>query len=104
MQRRMVGTSPGVAGRRVYSSSAWGPVMSWQMGRPIVLWLGQPLYHSFPDPLADNPVLDIPTTLHEILGGRYVLKREIGRGGAATVYLAHDVRHERRRGTKTRDP
>jgi tRNA A-37 threonylcarbamoyl transferase component Bud32 len=41
------------------------------------------------------PVLDTPTTLHEILAGRYVLKREIGRGGAATVYLAHDIRHER---------
>jgi tRNA A-37 threonylcarbamoyl transferase component Bud32 len=40
-------------------------------------------------------VLDIPSTLHEILAGRYVLKREIGRGGAATVYLAHDIRHER---------
>jgi tRNA A-37 threonylcarbamoyl transferase component Bud32 len=40
-------------------------------------------------------VLDVPTSLHEILAGRYVLKREIGRGGAATVYLAHDIRHER---------
>ena len=40
-------------------------------------------------------MLDIPPTLHEILAGRYVLKRELGRGGAATVYLAHDVRHER---------
>jgi tRNA A-37 threonylcarbamoyl transferase component Bud32 len=40
-------------------------------------------------------VLKTPSTLHEILAGRYVLKREIGRGGAATVYLAHDVRHER---------
>ena len=38
---------------------------------------------------------DIPPILHQILAGRYVLKREIGRGGAATVYLAHDVRHER---------
>jgi tRNA A-37 threonylcarbamoyl transferase component Bud32 len=40
-------------------------------------------------------LLDIPSALHEILASRYVLKREIGRGGAATVYLAHDVRHER---------
>ena len=38
---------------------------------------------------------DIPASLQQILAGRYVLKREIGRGGAATVYLAHDVRHER---------
>src|SRR3954470_12292620 len=40
-------------------------------------------------------VLDISPLLHEILAGRYVVKREIGRGGAATVYLAHDIRHER---------
>ncbi|MDB4878950.1 MAG: protein kinase [Gemmatimonadetes bacterium] len=38
---------------------------------------------------------DIPPILHQTLAGRYVLKREIGRGGSATVYLAHDLRHER---------
>ncbi len=40
-------------------------------------------------------VHDISPLLHETLADRYVLKREIGRGGAATVYLAHDLRHER---------
>ena len=29
------------------------------------------------------------------LGDRYVIERELGRGGMATVYLAHDVRHDR---------
>lgn len=33
--------------------------------------------------------------LNTALAGRYVLEREIGRGGMATVYLARDVRHER---------
>jgi len=28
-------------------------------------------------------------------GGQYTLRQEIGRGGAATVYLAHDKRHDR---------
>lgn len=30
-----------------------------------------------------------------VLAGRYAIRREIGRGGMATVYLADDVRHER---------
>jgi serine/threonine-protein kinase len=34
--------------------------------------------------------------LNQLLAGRYVIEREIGRGGMATVYLAHDVRHERK--------
>jgi class 3 adenylate cyclase len=30
-----------------------------------------------------------------VLGGRYIVQREIGRGGMATVYAARDLRHER---------
>jgi serine/threonine-protein kinase len=38
---------------------------------------------------------DVPELLADVLQDRYVLEREIGRGGMATVYLAHDVRHKR---------
>lgn len=34
--------------------------------------------------------------LNELLADRYVIEREIGHGGMATVYLAHDLRHERK--------
>src|SRR3954462_726257 len=33
--------------------------------------------------------------LAEALRDRYTLERELGRGGMATVYLAHDLRHDR---------
>jgi serine/threonine protein kinase len=29
------------------------------------------------------------------LSGRYHIERELGAGGMATVYLAHDIRHDR---------
>jgi len=38
---------------------------------------------------------DVPDRLSVALADRYVLERELGRGGMATVYLARDVRHRR---------
>jgi serine/threonine protein kinase len=38
---------------------------------------------------------DIHATLQAALADRYVLGRELGRGGMATVYLAQDLKHDR---------
>ena len=45
-----------------------------------------------------------PETLSEALASRYQLKREIGRGGMATVYLATDVKHRREVAVKVLKP
>ena len=44
------------------------------------------------------------TRLATALEGRYLIDREVGRGGMATVYLARDLRHERRVALKVLDP
>jgi serine/threonine protein kinase len=41
--------------------------------------------------LGDEAVTDAKELLAEALGDRYSLQREVGRGGMATVYLAHDA-------------
>jgi serine/threonine-protein kinase len=41
--------------------------------------------------LGDEAVKDAKELLAEALGDRYSLQRELGRGGMATVYLAHDA-------------
>ncbi|MFI5208406.1 MAG: hypothetical protein ACHQX4_10380, partial [Gemmatimonadales bacterium] len=38
------------------------------------------------------------------LEGRYTIERELGAGGMATVYLAHDVRHDRKVALKVLRP
>ncbi len=47
-------------------------------------------------PLADvGEVTETFVRLRESLGDRYVIERELGKGGMATVHLAHDVKHDR---------
>ena len=46
---------------------------------------------------------DIPR-LTEALADRYRIERELGQGGMATVYLAHDVKHDRKVALKVLRP
>ncbi len=39
--------------------------------------------------------MDTITQLNASLAGRYTIERELGAGGMATVYLAHDLKHDR---------
>ena len=38
---------------------------------------------------------DLLTVLRTALADHYAIEREIGAGGMATVYLAHDLKHDR---------
>jgi serine/threonine-protein kinase len=43
----------------------------------------------------DTGTQDIDAELRDALAERYRLEREVGRGGMATVFLAHDLKHDR---------
>jgi TolB-like protein/tRNA A-37 threonylcarbamoyl transferase component Bud32 len=47
---------------------------------------------------------EIPDRLQTALAGRYRLDREVGQGGMATVYLAQDLKHNRRVALKVLRP
>ena len=50
------------------------------------------------------PMSDPITRLNAALEGRYRIERELGEGGMATVYLANDIKHERKVALKVLKP
>jgi len=46
----------------------------------------------------------VTDTLAAALGGSYRIERELGQGGMATVYLAHDLKHDRKVAVKVLRP
>src|SRR6186997_1182953 len=63
--------------------------MSWEAGVPSVTRSTMP---------------DSPSRLAAALADRYRIERELGQGGMATVYLAQDLRHERKVAIKVLRP
>ena len=47
---------------------------------------------------------DIPSRLKDALSGCYAIARKIGEGGMATVYLADDLKYERKVALKVLKP
>jgi len=47
---------------------------------------------------------DLAERLRAALAGRYIVQHEVGRGGMAEVFLAHDARHDRRVAIKVLKP
>src|SRR6266853_4707371 len=58
--------------------------------------LQPPQPHNAADPFPMAPPLDPIASLRAALTGHYEIEREIGQGAFATVYLARDLKHERK--------
>jgi len=55
-------------------------------------------------PALSLPAVDLLTRLQAGLAGRYRIERELARGRTATVFLAHDVQHDRQVALKALHP
>jgi serine/threonine-protein kinase len=72
-----------------------------------VRWRPPPANRSFEQPIQSRPIasrLQPPDRLAAALTDRYRIERELGAGGMATVYLAEDLKHDRRVAIKVLRP
>ncbi len=67
----------------------------WLQIGSLALYRPTPHLLRMPDPI---------TRLNAALEGRYAIERELGEGGMATVYLADDIKHERKVALKVLNP
>ncbi len=51
-----------------------------------------------------EPLPDLVPRLNAALEGRYTIERQVGEGGMATVYLAEDLKHQRKVALKVLKP
>jgi len=66
--------------------------------------LSPPRAVSYDDPQEEPDLTDPVTRLTAALAGRYRIERELGQGGMATVYLAADLKHDRKVAIKVLKP
>src|SRR5881296_4525129 len=69
---------------------------------PLAALVREP--YDAPVPRSSACLTDLLAPLQAALADRYTIERELGRGGMATVYLAHDLKHERRVALKVLHP
>jgi tetratricopeptide (TPR) repeat protein/tRNA A-37 threonylcarbamoyl transferase component Bud32 len=70
------------------------------------------LHYDRADTLLDHPAVerfgsllgDVAAPPPELVNGNYRIERKLGQGGMATVYLAHDLRHDRKVAVKILHP
>src|SRR6478752_10416718 len=76
----------------------------WRPTSPPVYLSTVPRPHHHPARSDPKSPMGVPDSLRDSLSNRYAVERELGRGGMATVYLAHDLKHDRKVAVKVLRP